>query len=488
MNTPSKSVCSERHSSSEDEPGTAANGESIALGAITGAESKSDLLSKELKSSQPPFNADSAPTGLKAYQTLSRAAAPIAKLALQQRLKRGKEDPDRIGERRGLASQDRPDGELIWIHGASVGESLSVLPLIERISLRRPEINILVTTGTVTSAQLMKERLPEGVIHQFIPIDHPAFVAQFLHHWRPTAALFVESEFWPNLILAAREHVDFMAIINGRVSPKSFQSWSQRPHTIRFLLSAFDLIIAQDQQNQDRLTALSGQAAKTFGNLKNAAPPLPADAEEVQSTKASLNGRPVWLAASTHEGEEELIIDTHRRLVQEIPDLLTILAPRHPNRGHHAMDLLRAANLKGQQRSKKRGFDPSTDIYIADTLGELGLLYRLSTVAFVGGSLIKKGGHNPLEPARLGCAILHGPHIFNFVETYADMRKKGGAALVRNERDLATSVGRLLKDEKTRSTIADVSRSTAEASAERTLNLISDEIFRHLPKKAHAAQ
>lgn len=424
---------------------------------------------------------ESAPFGLKAYRKLSKAAAPIANFTLERRLNAGKEDPDRIDERRGVASVERPDGSLIWIHGASVGESLSVIPLVERLSQKRPDIRFLVTTGTVTSAALMKERLPAGAIHQFIPLDHPAFVRRFLDHWRPTGALFVESEFWPNLLLAARESVAFMALVNGRVSPRSFQSWSQRPHTIRYLLSAFDIIIAQDGQNRERLESLSGAAGATYGNLKNAAPPLPAEADDVAAAKAMLGQRPVWLAASTHEGEEELIIDAHRRLTAEFPDLLTIIAPRHPTRGEETMDLVRAASRTGQRRSQKAGFDPSTEIYIADTLGELGLFYRLSSVAFVGGSLIKKGGHNPLEPARLGCAILHGPHIFNFVETYADMRQGGGAALVRNERDLATSVRRLLKDEKTRAAMARAAQSAAEASAEKTLAHVADDILRRLP-------
>ena len=215
------------------------------------------------------------PVGLKLYRTLSGAAGPVAAYILKQRLKAGKEDPSRIDERRGITNKPRPDGPVIWIHGASVGESLSILPLVKRLNDHRADIRFLVTTGTVTSANLMAERLPAEAIHQFIPLDHPAFVENFLNHWQPDAALFVESEFWPNLILKARERIPFMAIVNGRISPNSYEDWQKKKRTIRYILSAFDLIIAQDKKNTERLKTLSARDVLTFGNLKHAAPPYP---------------------------------------------------------------------------------------------------------------------------------------------------------------------------------------------------------------------
>jgi 3-deoxy-D-manno-octulosonic-acid transferase len=361
-------------------------------------------MSRSVASASEPF-------GLRLYRAISRFAGPVADLALKRRLRDGKEDPARIEERRGVAGQARPDGTLIWIHGASVGESLSVLPLVRRLQSLRRDLRFLVTTGTVTSAQLMAERLPEGAVHQYIPLDHPQYVSAFLDHWRPQAALFVESEFWPNLILAARERVNFMALINGRVSPRSYEDWSRRPHTIRYVLSTFDLIIAQDGHNAERLSALSGRDVASFGNLKNAAPPLPGESAELERLRREIREREVAEIAS-------------------------------------------GLGLEAQLRSQNLPIERRADIYIADTLGELGLFYRLSDISFVGGSLTAKGGHNPLEPARLGGAVLHGPYTFNFVETYAEMRAAGGAALVRNERELATAVRRLLTDEKTRSAMA----------------------------------
>jgi 3-deoxy-D-manno-octulosonic-acid transferase len=427
------------------------------------------------------------PFGLRLYRLFSRAAGPIAELALQRRLKAGKEDPKRISERRGVPGRPRPDGSLIWIHGASVGESLSVLPLVSRLRSVRPDLRFLVTTGTTTSARLMEERLPEGALHQYIPLDHPRFVKAFLDHWRPQAALFVESEFWPNLILTARERVPFMALINGRVSPKSFEEWSRKPQSIRFVLSAFDVLMAQDLQNAERLKALSGRDVLCFGNLKNAAPPLPVVSGEIEALKREIGDRPIWLAASTHPGEDEAVFSAHKTLKASFPTVLTIVAPRHPERGEEVRAFAEATGLVARRRSLKQAIDPATDIYIADTLGELGVFYRLSDVSFVGGGLTPKGGHNPLEPARLGGAILHGPYTFNFVETYADMRAGGGAALVRNDRELATAVRRLLSDEKTRLTMAGAAQRAAQASAEKVLVQISDVILERFQASARAA-
>lgn len=412
----------------------------------------------------------SEPIGVKLYRAASWVSAPVAELLLRQRLKEGKEDPARMQERTGLAGRARPAGPLLWIHGASVGESLSVLPLVERFKKDYPALNVLVTTGTITSAKLMAERLPPSAIHQFIPVDHPRFVRGFLNHWKPDAAIFVESEFWPNLLIETRRRARYMALVNGRVSPKSFADWKGKPQSIRFLLSHFDLLIAQDRQNAERLTALSGRDVRSYGNLKNAAPPLPGDVVEETRILADLDGRPFWLAASTHPGEEQAIIAAHKTLKAELPGIVTLIAPRHPERGEEIAALAAEAGVVSRRRSKGEKIDRATDIYIADTLGELGLFYRLSNATFVGGSLVEKGGHNPLEPARLGCAILHGPHIFNFAETYADIRGAGGAALVRNDRDLAAAVKRLFADDKTRHAMADAARDAAKASAERVLS------------------
>ncbi len=424
------------------------------------------------------------PMGLKIYRAASRAAEPVANIALTRRLRAGKESEARIGERRGVATIDRPDGKLIWIHGASVGESLSILPLLESLKTHLPDVSFLATTGTTTSAALMKERLPAGAIHQFIPLDHPDFVQAFLDHWRPDAAIFVESEFWPNLILKTRQSAPFMALINGRMSPKSFGDWKSQPNAIRFLLSSFDLLLGQDIQNAERLKTLSGREIDMFGNLKNAAPPLPASASEISRMQGWIADRPRWLAASTHPGEEEIIIAAHRQLAGEFPGLLTIIAPRHPKRGDEIAALVEKTGTTAAMRSRGDVITADTQFYIADTLGELGLFYRLADIAFVGGSITPKGGHNPLEPARIGTSILHGPETFNFVDTYTEIRKAGGAALVRNDRELASAVRRLFNDTKTRSAMADAAQATAEGNAERTLHEITQRLLDKMSETA----
>ena len=432
------------------------------------------------------MSSPSEPFGLKLYRAASRATGPAARFALNRRLAKGKEDPTRIAERRGRPGAQRPDGELYWIHGASVGESLSVIPLLERLSERRPDLNFLVTTGTVTSAALMANRLPPCAIHQFAPVDHPAFVSAFLDHWRPDVAYFVESELWPNLISLTRAQVSRMALVNGRMSPTSYERWRKRPNTIRYLLAAFDTILAQDRQNAERLTELSGRPVASFGNLKIAAPALPFDDTALKGLREAIRGRPVFLAASTHPGEEEAVLAAHRLIAADHPTLLTIIAARHPERRDEIVALSQDAGLMCQLRSREPQPAPESKVYVADTLGELGVFYRLADVAFVGGSLTAKGGHNPLEPARLDCAILHGPHTFNFTEAYSEMRKSGGSGLVRNERELASAARRLLADAKTRTAMAAAARSAVEMRAESVLDDVVDALSTPSRKAAAA--
>ncbi len=428
------------------------------------------------------------PFGLMLYRAASSAGGPLARALLKRRLEAGKEDASRLAERFGETARARPEGRLCWIHGASVGESLSVLPLVDRLTAREPGLSILVTTGTVTSARLMAARLPERAFHQFIPVDHPGFGRRFLRHWRPDMALFVESEFWPNLLLETRRTAPFMALVNGRVSPRSFATWMKRPRSIRYLLSQFDLLMGQDRQNAERLSALSDRKIPTYGNLKNAAAPLPVDEPALAALRKAIGDRPVLLAASTHPGEEEIVLSATRQLVADIPALLVIIAPRHPVRGAEIASLCAAAGFGVARRAAGEGIAPGVTIFVADTLGELGLFYRVAAATFVGGSLVDKGGHNPLEPARLGPAILHGPHAFNFAETYAELRHAGGAALVRNDRELAAAARRLFADDTTRAAMANAARTSAQANGERVLTDIVAALDEARTRPRQAAQ
>jgi 3-deoxy-D-manno-octulosonic-acid transferase len=384
------------------------------------------------------------PVTLRAYGLLMTAAAPLSHHFLNRRLKRGKEHPTRLAERRGEASMARPPGPLVWVHGASVGELVAAIPLIERIRARG--FDIVVTTGTVTSAALAERRLPPGVIHQFVPLDAPAFVAKFLDHWRPDLALFVESDLWPNMIVAGALRGIPLIVVNGRLSARSFERWRYLPGMIEALLRRLDLCLVRTTADAERFGALGAPRITTTGNLKLDVPPLPVDESKLARLSAALSGRPVVAAASTHLGEEAAVIDTHRRLKASFPGLLTILAPRHPERGASIASAIAAAGLACALRSRDQLPRAGTDIYVCDTVGELGLIYRLAPIVFMGGSLIPHGGQNPIEAVKFGAAILHGPHVANFADIYAALDRAKGAEVVTDAGRLAVRVGAWLKD------------------------------------------
>ena len=392
------------------------------------------------------------PLSLHVYRALTALASPLADALLQYRLKRGKEQAGRTPERRGESGIARPDGPLVWMHGASVGELLSMLPMIERIRAR--DITVLVTSGTVASAGLAQERLPEGVIHQFAPLDLPQFVARFLDRWQPNLALFVESDLWPNLIVAASARDIPLILINGRLSERSFRRWLLAPRTIAALLGRFDLCLAQSAEDAARYARLGAPRYVTTGNLKLDSPAPPANPDKLQALKAAIWMRPVIAATSTHAGEETAVIDAHRRLMHTFPGLLTVLAPRHPERGQGISEIARVAGLKAVLRSRGELPDRTTDVYVADTLGELGLVYRVAPIVFIGGSLISHGGQNPIEAAKLGAAILHGPHVWNFAEIYTALDAVGGAELVTDSAKLTLRIGSWLTDTEARDKVA----------------------------------
>src|SRR5262245_58522870 len=388
--------------------------------------------------------AEGLPLTLYAYRLLTAAATPLAPALVSHRLKHGKELAARLNERYGESEVARPAGPLVWVHGASVGELLAVIPLIERI--REKDFNVLCTSGTVTSASLAEQRLPEGSIHQFVPLDAPRFVRRFLDHWRPDIALFVESDLWPNLIMATAKRGIPLILVNGRMSERSFKGWRRASGTIATLLRSFDLGRAQSAVHAGRYRDLGAPRIATTGNLKLDVPEPPADAGSLKALKAAIGDRTIFAGASTHAGEETVLIEAHRRLRGSFARLLTIIAPRHPDRGHGILEIAHAAGLKGRLRSRGELPGSDTDIYIADTLGELGLIYRLAPIVFVGGSLASHGGQNPIEPIKLGAAILHGPHVWNFAEIYGALDKSHGAEQVTDVGKLAVRVGSWLKD------------------------------------------
>ncbi len=424
------------------------------------------------KQEQPPGNQEPGAFGLVAagavfggYRLLGHAAAPLIRAYLRRRLARGREDPQRLDERLGKTAFARPEGALLWLHAASVGEAVSLLPLIDRLQRDWPQLALLMTSGTVTSARLMAERLPAGVIHQYVPVDLPGAVNRFLNHWRPSLSLMVESEFWPNLIGATAKTGSELILLNGRVSTSSYRSWRRVRPLIASLLRQFSLVMARSPRDQMHLRDLGAVGAICPGDLKAAAAPLAANSEDLAGLRASLGGRPLWLAASTHPGEDEIAGQTHLALKIRYPDLLTIVVPRHPSRADSVRAALEAQELIVAQRSRHQTVIPATDIYLADTMGEMGLWYHLAEVVFVGGSLVPTGGHNLLEPAKLGCAVLTGPHTANFSAMAEGMASAGALRQVTDAQQLQAALDSLLADADSRGNLATGAQAYADAQA-----------------------
>jgi 3-deoxy-D-manno-octulosonic-acid transferase len=387
---------------------------------------------------------DRLPYPLRLYRFVTAALEPLALGLLYLRKRKGKEDAGRLAERRGDGGPRRPAGRLAWLHGASVGETISILPVVER--LVRRGFTVLVTSGTVTSANILAKRLPPGALHQYVPLDVPRYIRRFLDHWQPDLALLTESELWPNMIIEIGERGTPLILVNGRLSQRSFRRWQRAPRSARALLEHFDMCLTQTSADGERLARLGAPRVSVAGNLKFDAPAPPADAAVLASFSGLLSGRPVWVAASTHDSEEEIVCAVHRALITRYPRLLTVVAPRHPQRGDKVAEIAVADRLRPARRSLDQMPNWTTDIYIVDTIGELGLFFRLAPIVFMGASLIPRGGHNPIEPAKLGSAILHGPHVHNFADVYAALDRADGAMPVSDAETLALAVSALMKD------------------------------------------
>ncbi|MGL4396346.1 MAG: glycosyltransferase N-terminal domain-containing protein [Hyphomicrobium sp.] len=381
---------------------------------------------------------------LKVYSAGLTALKPAAPLLLSFRERRGKEDPARRGERFGAASRERPKGQLVWVHAASVGETIAALPLINELIAARPELGILVTTGTTTSAELAARRLPPGVIHQFIPLDSVSYVRAFFDHWQPDLAVITESEIWPNLILEADRRKIPLALINARMSPRSMKRWRRFARLARPLFSRFAIVLAQNDKVARTITYLGAPNVVISGNLKIDAPPPPVDSAQRALLEAAIGSRKHILAASTHAGEELMVARAHRQLAETWPKLLTIIVPRHPDRAGALQTELAAEGFIVELRSVTGVPSPACQIFICDTIGELGTLYALSPVAFIGGSLVAHGGQNPIEAVRHGAAVITGPHVHNFRDSYDALFRRKGAREVTDAASLAEAFKDLL--------------------------------------------
>lgn len=415
---------------------------------LAGGDASNVLPHAALTPKDPPAPSN---VSLKLYRLATRALTPALPLLLSYRERQGKEEPARRDERLGLASEPRGEGELIWLHAASVGETNAVLPLMDELRRKRSNVRFLLTTGTVTSAALARDRLPKDDIHQYAPLDSPAYIKRFLDHWRPNLVALTESEIWPNTIMACHERSIPIALVNARMSDRSYKRWRKNRRTARPLFGRIRLILAQNERLARRFRELGGRNVTIAGNLKVDAPPLPVDEYALATLRRQIGDRPVLLAASTHPGEDEQVIEAFQILKPKHPDLLLILAPRHPDRGEGLAELAERRGLTTTRRQSDGQIIPELDVYVADTVGEMGLLYSIASIAFVGGSLVERGGQNPIEAIRLKTAVLTGPSQYNFSDAYRELRSRNGVVEVGGADDIASTTDRLLTDDAARS-------------------------------------
>ncbi len=416
------------------------------------------------------------------YRAASAFAGMFAGGYLKSRAARGKEDASRLPERFGHASQPRPAGTLIWLHGASVGESAVALQIAETMGARDPSLSFLVSTGTRTSADLVARRAPARTIHTYAPIDRVDCVRRFLAHWKPDLGVFIESELWPNLILESEAAGVKLALVNARMSPKSIGRWSRWPAAARRLNGAFALMLAADARTADALSRLRDRPTPALGNLKLAADPSRIDVSARATLEAEIGVRPVWLAASTHAGEDEIVLAAHAKLRAEFPDALLIIAPRHPERGLDIAMLAHNAPMRSRGQSVN-----GASVYVADTLGELGMLYALTPAAFVAGSLLPHlKGHNPAEPAKIGAAIVTGPYVESFQDLFDALFAADAAINAPDANAIATAIASLWRDSETRSRRVAAANAVIEAGAH-ALEATLTELNAVLKKPAHAS-
>ncbi len=416
-----------------------------------------------------------------AYSALTRLALPFAYRKVARKLADAGVREPRIRERLGYATLPRANARLIWFHAASVGESLSILGLINRMRAASPDLAFLITSGTATSAAILAKRMPDGCVHQFAPLDSAPVLRRFLAHWHPDLGVFVESELWPQMLVLSHQNGTPLALLNARLSARSVKNWQRFGKTARYLLGLFSLIIAQTDETTEHLRTLGANpdTLRTGQDLKAIAGALPYDNAALDTLKTTLANRPVWVASSTHKGEEEQVLDAHKRVLADFPDALLILVPRHPERAPEILEILKSSGLNHAQRTKDDPITSHTQIYLADTLGETGLWYALAPIVFLGGSLMPIGGHNPFEPAYAGATVLFGPHITNMTGIYQGFELAGGCQKITSGASLANALLALLSNSDTLAISCEKSREFA-LSQQDALAPIIDDLFARL--------
>lgn len=382
------------------------------------------------------------PLLIRTYLLFTFIFSVLSYLIIYVRLWSGKEDQDRFKEKLGQYARDRSNSKLIWFHGASVGETLSIIGLIEEITKINDELEFLITSGTNSSSQVLSTKMPKNAVHQFVPIDTPRAVKSFLKHWRPDFAIWVESEVWPRLLIETSKTKVPMWLVNGSMSLRSYKKWRYAPLSMQYLYNKFEKIYLRDERSAGFLNqlGLSSENFTVYGSLKADQEKLEFRKSDLKEVKNGLKEKRVWVAASTHAGEEEIVLKAHEKLLEVDKDIFLVLVPRHPERGKELTKLALSLNFKVSIRSKSKKINSTDQVHIGDTLGELGLWYELTCVSFIGGSITKNGGHNPYEAILADTFIIHGPETFNFDEIYRKLDEKNFGKEITNSEQLFQEV------------------------------------------------
>tara|TARA_B100001063_G_C16704890_1_gene524630 strand:- start:91 stop:1332 length:1242 start_codon:yes stop_codon:yes gene_type:complete len=378
------------------------------------------------------------------YRFLINLIFILSPIILVIRFLKKKEDPMRFWEKLGFFSERKKEGKLIWFHGASVGELQSVIPLIEELEKNKSIKQILVTSNTLSSSKVLESKDFKKVIHQFFPIDTNFLIKKFLNHWNPSKAFFIDSEFWPNTILNLKKKKIPIILINGRITKRTFDRWSKISYFSKNIFKNFDLCLSSSKESFKFLKKLNFKNIKFIGNLKYSQSESDNFNQDINLNKF-LSIKNSWCASSTHDSEELFVGHTHKILKKKVKNLVTIIIPRHVERSFTIKKTLERLNLKVHLDEPKKKINSDTDIYLVNSYGKTKIFYNLCKNVFLGGSLIKHGGQNPLEAARFGCNILHGPNIQNFTEIYNFLQENKISRKITNTKKMASTLKKLLK-------------------------------------------
>ena len=377
------------------------------------------------------------------YRLLINLVILISPIIILARIIKNKEDKIRFKEKFCFFSKKRKKGKLIWFHGSSVGEIMSVIPLLEKLKNDKKIETILITSSTLSSSKVLEKLKFKKIIHQFFPVDNNFLTKKFLNYWKPSSAIFIESEIWPNMIFNLKKKSIPIILLNARITKKSYRRWKKISFSYE-LFKTFSLCLPQNFETQKYLNLLGAKNIKKIGNLKFSEPQVNYRNELNKNLKKYFSKKKIWCASSTHNTEEIICAVAHQKLKKKYKDLLTIIIPRHVQRVDEIKDQLNEINIKFHIHSSKKKIKKDTEIYVVDTYGETKNFFKVCNTVFLGGSIIKHGGQNPLEAARLGCEIIHGPNIYNFTEIYNLLKKINLSNKVKNSSQLIKKLDSLL--------------------------------------------